>query len=60
MSLPVALVSWNSSESSWVVSKRGAAEQSMIIRGLRGVGETVLLNAFEGLPPARARGSSSF
>lgn len=27
--------------------KRGASEQSMIIRGLRGVGKTVLLNAFE-------------
>ena len=27
--------------------KRGATEQSMIIRGLRGVGKTVLLNAFE-------------
>jgi hypothetical protein len=29
--------------------KRGASEQSMIIRGLRGVGKTVLLNAFENL-----------
>jgi AAA ATPase domain len=29
--------------------KRGATEQSMIIRGLRGVGKTVLLNAFEDL-----------
>lgn len=27
--------------------KRGATEQSMIIRGLRGVGKTVLLNTFE-------------
>lgn len=27
--------------------KRGATEQSMVIRGLRGVGKTVLLNAFE-------------
>jgi hypothetical protein len=27
--------------------KRGETEQSMIIRGLRGVGKTVLLNAFE-------------
>ncbi len=27
--------------------KRGASEQSMVIRGLRGVGKTVLLNAFE-------------
>ena len=27
--------------------KRGATEQSMIIRGLRGVGKTVPLNAFE-------------
>src|SRR3954452_10054064 len=27
--------------------QRGATEQSMIIRGLRGVGKTVLLNAFE-------------
>lgn len=27
--------------------KRGAADQSMIIRGLRGMGKTVLLNAFE-------------
>ena len=27
--------------------KRGSPEQSMIIRGLRGVGKTVLLNAFE-------------
>jgi AAA ATPase domain len=27
--------------------KRGQTEQSMIIRGLRGVGKTVLLNAFE-------------
>jgi AAA ATPase domain len=27
--------------------KRGSTEQSMIIRGLRGVGKTVLLNAFE-------------
>ena len=27
--------------------KRGATEQSVIIRGLRGVGKTVLLNAFE-------------
>ena len=27
--------------------KRGATEQSLIIRGLRGVGKTVLLNAFE-------------
>jgi hypothetical protein len=27
--------------------KRGATEQSMIIRGLRGVGKTALLNAFE-------------
>jgi AAA ATPase domain len=27
--------------------KRGATEQSMIIRGLRGAGKTVLLNAFE-------------
>ena len=27
--------------------KRGATDQSMIIRGLRGVGKTVLLNAFE-------------
>jgi len=27
--------------------KRGATEQSMIVRGLRGVGKTVLLNAFE-------------
>ena len=27
--------------------RRGATEQSMIIRGLRGVGKTVLLNAFE-------------
>lgn len=27
--------------------KRGATEQSMIIKGLRGVGKTVLLNAFE-------------
>src|SRR5256714_13121500 len=27
--------------------KRGVTEQSMIIRGLRGVGKTVLLNAFE-------------
>src|SRR5277367_5633729 len=29
--------------------KRGATEQSMIVRGLRGVGKTVLLNAFENL-----------
>ncbi len=29
--------------------KRGATEQSMIIRGLLGVGKTVLLNAFENL-----------
>ncbi len=27
--------------------KLGATEQSLIIRGLRGVGKTVLLNAFE-------------
>src|ERR1041385_9082103 len=27
--------------------KRGATEQSMIVRGLRGVGKTVLLNTFE-------------
>ena len=27
--------------------KQGATEQSMIIKGLRGVGKTVLLNAFE-------------
>jgi AAA ATPase-like protein len=27
--------------------KRGASEQSMIVKGLRGVGKTVLLNAFE-------------
>ena len=27
--------------------RRGRTEQSMIIRGLRGVGKTVLLNAFE-------------
>ncbi len=27
--------------------KRGDTEQSMIVRGLRGVGKTVLLNAFE-------------
>jgi hypothetical protein len=27
--------------------KRGATEQSMVIKGLRGVGKTVLLNAFE-------------
>ena len=27
--------------------KEGATDQSMIIRGLRGVGKTVLLNAFE-------------
>ncbi|HEX6667028.1 MAG TPA: ATP-binding protein [Solirubrobacterales bacterium] len=27
--------------------KRGATEQSMVVRGLRGVGKTVLLNAFE-------------
>lgn len=27
--------------------KRGTTEQSMIVRGLRGVGKTVLLNAFE-------------
>jgi AAA ATPase-like protein len=27
--------------------KRGSSEQSMIIKGLRGVGKTVLLNAFE-------------
>ncbi len=27
--------------------QRGATEQSMIVRGLRGVGKTVLLNAFE-------------
>src|SRR2546423_10883486 len=27
--------------------KRGSTEQSMIVRGLRGVGKTVLLNAFE-------------
>ena len=27
--------------------KRGATEQSIIVRGLRGVGKTVLLNAFE-------------
>src|SRR3954447_6192502 len=27
--------------------RRGATEQSMVIRGLRGVGKTVLLNAFE-------------
>lgn len=27
--------------------KRGVTEQSMVIRGLRGVGKTVLLNAFE-------------
>ena len=27
--------------------KRGATEQSMVIRGLRGVGKTVLLNTFE-------------
>ena len=31
--------------------RRGRAEQSMIVTGLRGVGKTVLLNAFE----ARAR-----
>ncbi len=27
--------------------KRGATEQSMVIKGLRGVGKTVLLNAFQ-------------
>lgn len=27
--------------------RRGATEQSVIVRGLRGVGKTVLLNAFE-------------
>ena len=27
--------------------KRGATEQSIVIRGLRGVGKTVLLNTFE-------------
>jgi AAA ATPase domain len=32
--------------------KRGATEQSMVIRGLRGVGKTVLLNAFEDLAEA--------
>lgn len=32
--------------------KRGATDQSMIIRGLRGVGKTVLLNAFEDLAEA--------
>jgi hypothetical protein len=38
--------------------KRGASEQSMIIRGLRGVGKTVLLNAFE--DTAEAAGFLSF
>lgn len=38
--------------------KRGATEQSMIIRGLRGVGKTVLLNAFE--DRAEADGFLSF
>ncbi len=38
--------------------KRGATEQSMIVRGLRGVGKTVLLNAFE--DQAEAAGFLSF
>jgi AAA ATPase domain len=38
--------------------KRGATEQSMIIRGLRGVGKTVLLNAFE--DQAEAEGFLSY
>ena len=38
--------------------KRGATEQSMIIRGLRGVGKTVLLNAFE--DRAESEGCLSF
>jgi hypothetical protein len=38
--------------------KRGNTEQSMVIRGLRGVGKTVLLNAFEDL--AEAEGFMTF
>lgn len=38
--------------------KRGATEQSMIVRGLRGVGKTVLLNAFEDF--AEAEGFLSY
>jgi AAA ATPase domain len=38
--------------------KRGATEQSMVIRGLRGVGKTVLLNAFE--DQAEAEGFLSY
>ena len=38
--------------------KRGASEQSMIIRGLRGVAKTVLLNAFE--DTAEAEGFLSY
>lgn len=38
--------------------KRGTTDQSMIIRGLRGVGKTVLLNAFE--DQAEAEGFLSF
>lgn len=38
--------------------KRGHTEQSMIIRGLRGVGKTVLLNAFES--QAEAEGFVTF
>jgi AAA ATPase domain len=33
--------------------RRGAADQSMIVRGLRGVGKTVLLNTFEDLAVER-------
>ena len=33
--------------------RRGAADQSMILRGLRGVGKTVLLNTFEDLAVER-------
>ena len=34
--------------------KRGATEQSIVVRGLRGVGKTVLLNAFEDRLRAKA------
>jgi hypothetical protein len=38
--------------------KRGATEQSMVVRGLRGVGKTVLLNSFE--DQAEAAGFMSY
>lgn len=38
--------------------KLGSTEQSMIVRGLRGVGKTVLLNTFEGM--AEAEGFLTF